>query len=38
VFPARYVLSGFMVLNAVSALVIIGGNHQHVKKIYNHDQ
>lgn len=38
VFPARYVLSGFMVLNAVSALVIIGGNRQHVKKIYNHDQ
>ena len=36
--PARIVLSGFMALNAISALFIIGGNRKHVKAIYNHDQ
>lgn len=36
--PARYVLSGFMVINAVSALLVIGGNRRHIKPIYNHDQ
>ena len=36
--PARYVLSGFMLVNAVSAILIIGGNRKRVKEIYNHDQ
>lgn len=36
--PARYVLSGFMVINAAAALVVIGGNQRHIKRIYNHDQ
>lgn len=34
-FPERVVISGFMLLNLLAALIIMGGNREHVEKIYN---
>lgn len=34
-FPARNVLTGFMLLNLVAALIIVGGNKKEISKIYN---
>ena len=36
--PPQYVLTGFMAINALSAVVFIGGNRRHVAKIYNTQQ
>ena len=33
--PERAVISAFMALNFIGAVVIMGGNRAHVKKIYN---
>lgn len=35
IMPMRLVLTGFMLLNTLSAVVIIGGNKKEVSKIYN---
>lgn len=36
--PVRWVLSGFMGLAAIAAIIVIGGNRDAVKKIYNREQ
>ena len=38
VFPVRGVLAGFMLVTAVAAVILIGGNRRHVKEIYNRNQ
>lgn len=35
IFPERAVVTGFMVLNFIAAIVLMGGNRKHVKPIYN---
>lgn len=34
-FPARNVLTGFMLCNFAAALIIVGGNKREISKIYN---
>lgn len=38
VFSPRAVLTGFLIFNALAALIIIGGNRTAVSKIYNTEQ
>lgn len=38
VLPARTVLTAFMLVNAAAAVLVIGGNRSHVRKIYNTQQ
>lgn len=38
VLPVRGVLAGFMLVTAVAAVILIGGNRRHVKEIYNRNQ
>lgn len=35
IFPERAVLTGFMALSALGAIVIMGGNKKEVEKVYN---
>lgn len=37
VVSARSVLTGFMLLNAVAALIVVGGNKKEISKIYNRE-
>lgn len=37
VVSARTVLTGFLLLNAVAALIVVGGNKREISKIYNRE-
>lgn len=37
VVSARTVLTGFLLLNAVAALIVVGGNKKEISKIYNRE-
>lgn len=37
IFPIPYIIAAFMLINIISALVIMLTNKEHVKKIYNQD-